>query len=183
MKTLPAVMTIPERILCANNALLPWSPTNPRRHEIHRTGRARRGLWGHCRRGGLRTLSSDGASPSGAAVLAPSRLARLEREVRGLLCDKAKAGLPDGLVPSEAKVRGLAWEAASPGGASRSAARWRWGRGLAANLELRRGKPVGGCGGVGGGGLAANLEFRRGKPVGGCGVRHHVGLRGGTLYI
>ena len=28
--------------------------------------------------------------------------------------------------------------------------RWRWWRGVAVNLQLRRGKPVGGCGGVGG---------------------------------
>ena len=79
-------------------------------------------------------VSPDGASPAGAAGVAPSRLARLERKVRGLLRDKAKAGLPDGLAPSEAKVRGLAWEAASPGGASRSAARGRWRRRVAANL-------------------------------------------------
>ena len=40
-------------------------------------------------------------------MLAPSRLARLEREVRRLARGDARAGLPDGLVPSEAKVRRL----------------------------------------------------------------------------
>jgi hypothetical protein len=36
-------------------------------------------------------------------VFAPSRLARLERKVRRLASGNVKAGLPDGLAPSEGK--------------------------------------------------------------------------------
>jgi hypothetical protein len=56
--------------------------------------------------------------------------------------------------------------------------RWRWCRGVAVNLQLRRGKPVGGCRGVGGVGVAVNLQLRRGKPVGGCRGVGGVGVAG-----
>ena len=78
-------------------------------------------------------------------MVAPSRLARLEREVPRLPRDNKNPRLPDGLAPSEAKVHRLASEPASP----------------------VRDKPVGGCGRVGGVGVAPNLQLRRGKPVGG----------------
>jgi hypothetical protein len=89
-------------------------------------------------------------SPNSASVL------RLPR-------DTANPGLPDELYPSEAEVRrlprgsakpsgtgvalvaGCSCEPSAPTGQARRGPQGRWWRGVAGNLQLRRGKPVGGC--------------------------------------
>ena len=103
-----------------------------------------------CNQVSLELTSSDGARPSGAAVLAPSRLARLEREVRSYLATPRGAGSQTGL--PRLKQRFVGWPGRllhRAGQAGRRHGGIGGGR-VAENLELRRGKPVGGCGGVGG---------------------------------